>query len=154
MMLFQFEGDPKCKQNAWDDTVGWQKDKNKVILGSLKDNITIWLSTYDFPFTLCKSYASVLHCFWDIASYLLKNTFFQSHVSLATPNRMTSLEFQQDIWYQKLAACPDCQYFLLEAAKSALTHWKENSRSISSKNRHSIGDWCKQSKNVGKQEVN
>ena len=65
-------------------------------------NVTIRWSAYDFLFIFNRNYASMLYCFQDTASYLLKYAKFDlPHLHLAPPLGVTPFEFQKDFWYQK-----------------------------------------------------
>jgi len=59
-------------------------------------------STYNFLFHFNRSYASILYCFWVIASYLSKVTYFiPPHLHLVPPLRVTLFKFRWVLWHQK-----------------------------------------------------
>jgi len=67
-------------------------------------NATIRQRAYDFLFDFNRNHASILYCFRDIASYLLKVVNFDPdppHQHLAPPQGVIPVEFHVDLWLQK-----------------------------------------------------
>ena len=59
-------------------------------------------SIHDLSVNFNRNYASVLYCFWDIASYLSKVAAFNPpHQYLVPPSGVTPVEFCRDLWQQK-----------------------------------------------------
>jgi len=90
------------------DTKNDAKCKNSGGLGGyglpeVISNMNIQYSAYNILFNLNRNYASIFYRFQVIASHLSKVTNFNiTHLHLVPPFGLTSFEFCQDLWHQKL----------------------------------------------------
>jgi len=65
-------------------------------------NVIIQYSAYDFLFTFDRKYAYVLYCFWDIVSFLSKDTNFCAPCVFCTPLGVTHWNFSTIFGVRKL----------------------------------------------------
>ena len=96
MTSFSRSGDMKEIQNIKSGRFGviWA---HKVI-----GNVIIQYSAYDFLFTFYRKYAYVLYCVWDIVSFFVKRYKFLCPLCILHPVGCDPLEFQHDLWRQKI----------------------------------------------------